>query len=223
LQPAFSGADAAAFRVVADTCAGATLDSGEACTVTVTFRPARLGPHTATLQVPVEGEPDAPFESGLSGEGIPGVRLTPSILDFGTLLGLSGATQHVLVESVSGREMFSPLTRTEPVTGAFRRDSTIPDRCEGKLAPGATCRVGIRPRPGVTDEARLVFGSQMEMPPDPCRPTPAEKRPAAHPRREAEFRCPERRPAVRGEENAPAGPGWVISVPHTSTRTTHPP
>jgi hypothetical protein len=157
LQPAFAGPDAAAFRVVTDTCAE-PLDSGEACTVTVTFRPARIGAHTATLQVPVEGDPDAPLESGLSGEGIPWLRIAPSILDFGSVFFRT--TQHVLVENISGRDITALSPRIESFTGAFRRDlAPAPDRCGSTLAAGASCRVGITfmPRPGVTEEARVVF------------------------------------------------------------------
>jgi hypothetical protein len=161
-QVAVSGPDAAAFRVAADTCTGKTLESGDECTVTVGFTSARVGTHTATLQVPVEGEPDAPLSAGLSGEGIPWLRLTPSLLDFGTVLPFPRNTKDVLVENVSGREVFGLRVRTEPVTGAFlpARDPA-PDRCGFTLAAGATCRVPIRfmPSAGVAMEARLVFSN----------------------------------------------------------------
>lgn len=161
-QAAVSGPDAPAFPVAADTCAGKTLASGDECTVTVGFTSARIGTHTATLQVPVEGEPDAPLSAGLSGEGIPWLRVTPSLLDFGTVLPFPRNTKDVLVENVSGREVFGLRVRTEPFTGAFlpARDPA-PDRCGFTLAAGATCRVPIRftPSAGVAMEARLVFSN----------------------------------------------------------------
>jgi hypothetical protein len=160
-QAAVHGPDAAAFGIMADACAGETLASGDECAVTVAFKSTRIGTHAATLQVPVDGEPDAPLSAELSGEGIPWLRLTPSVLDFGTALLYPGDTRDVLVENVSGREIFGLSSRIEPFTGAFLRYRDLaPDRCGFTLAAGATCRVSIRfrPRPGVTDEARLVFG-----------------------------------------------------------------
>jgi hypothetical protein len=159
-QLAVSGPDAGAFQVVTDTCAGQTLVSGDDCSVTMAFRPASVGTHAATLEVPVEGEPDAPFSAELSGEGIRWLRLTPTLLDFGTVLGFSAA-QDVLVENVSGREIPMLSTRIEPVTGAFRYEhSVLPGRCGFTLAAGASCLVRVRfsGRVGVLDEARLVFG-----------------------------------------------------------------
>lgn len=160
-----SGADAPAFEVVGGSCSGQTLVSGDECSVTLAFRPARIGTHTATLDVPVEGEPDAPFSAELSGDGIPWLRLTPTVLDFGTVL-LFRHTQDVLVENVSGREVFL-FTRIEPLTARFRivRD-LAPDRCGHTLAAGATCRVGVTflPPSGMAAEGRLVFGrGQTEM------------------------------------------------------------
>jgi hypothetical protein len=158
---AVSGPDAEAFQVVTDTCAGQTLVSGDDCSVTMAFRPASVGTHTATLEVPVEGAPDAPFSAELSGEGIPWLRLTPSILDFGTVLEFTRAEQDVLVENVSGREIPMLSTRIEPVTRAFQLDrSLLPGRCGFTLAAGASCRLGVsfRGRVGVLEEARLVFG-----------------------------------------------------------------
>src|SRR5919106_910106 len=162
-QPAVSGAAAAAFRLVADTCTGRTLYSSEACNATVIFRPGRIGAHTATLTVPVEGEPEAPFSSELSGEGIEGLRLAPSPIDFGAVFLPSRSQQEVLVENVSGGDL-SLFPRIEPATLAFRLyRPPVPDVCPSHrvpLAAGATCRLGVTfiPRPGLATEARLVFG-----------------------------------------------------------------
>jgi hypothetical protein len=159
-----SGDDAAAFQVVGETCVGAPLASGDACSVTMAFRAARIGTHAATLNVPVEGEPDAPFSAALSGEGIPWLRLTPSVLDFGTVFSLSFHTADVLVENVSGRET-SLLARIDPLGAGFLVSRVpAPDRCGSRLAAGATCRVSVifRPRPGTgAAEARLVFGGSV--------------------------------------------------------------
>lgn len=164
-QTAVSGSDAAAFQVAADTCARETLGPDEVCRVSVAFRATRLGTHAATLQVPVEGDPAAPFLAELSGEGIPWLRVTPLVLDFGTVAFLSPA-QEVLVENISGRET-SLRTWIDPLLAGFGVSrAPAPDRCGSSLAAGATCRVGVtfRPRPGVAAEARLVFrGTQTEI------------------------------------------------------------
>jgi hypothetical protein len=160
-QPAVSGPDAAAFGLVANTCSGQSLASGEECSVTMIFRPARTGAHAATLEVPVEGEPDASFSAELSGEGIQSLRLTPSLVDFGTVF-LTRSQRELLVENVSGREISPLLARIEPFTGRFRiYRPPVPDVCGRTLAAGASCRVGATfiPLPGPTTEARLIFQS----------------------------------------------------------------
>jgi hypothetical protein len=145
-QTAVSGPDGAAFRVVADACTGVTLDSGDECIVTMAFSPARIGTHAATFEVPVQGELEASFSDDLSGEGVQSLRLTPSLVDFGT---------------VSGREISPLLTRMDPVTGTLRLyRPPVPDVCGRTLAAGAACRLGVTfvPRLGLATEARLVFG-----------------------------------------------------------------
>jgi hypothetical protein len=136
-QAAVSGPDSAAFVVMADACAGETLASGAECTVTVAFRSTRIGTHAATLQVPVDGEPDAPLLAELSGEGIPWLRVTPSVLDFGTALLFPGDTKDVLVENVSGREIFGLRFLIEPFTGAFLRYRPLPRKAAGSRSPPA--------------------------------------------------------------------------------------
>jgi hypothetical protein len=157
-QAALSGPDAAAFRVTSDTCGGRTLASGEGCAVSVTFWPRRLGTHAATVQVPVVGDASAPYTAALSGEGIPWLRITPSVLDFGTVL--ASPVQEVLVENVSGRAISTLRPRTDPLTGAFRVDRALAaGRCGTTLAAGASCRVGVSfvPRTAGPHEARLLF------------------------------------------------------------------
>jgi hypothetical protein len=196
-QAGVSGQDAAAFGVVTDACMGQTLAPDEACAVTMSFRPARIGTHAATLHVPVQGEPDAPFTAGLSGEGIQALRLTPSLIDFGTVFAPSRAGRDVLVENVSGREITALFPRIVPSTGAFFLSSTAePTRCGPGLAAGTSCRLRVRfmPRPGVTAEARLVFGgSGVELGSIPLRGT-GVPRPAATPIR---FPTPDATPVLR--------------------------
>src|SRR5206468_7877164 len=52
---AVSGPGAANFAIGADTCAGATLDSGQTCTVAVNFTPAAEGALSANLDLTDSG------------------------------------------------------------------------------------------------------------------------------------------------------------------------
>jgi hypothetical protein len=159
-QPAVSGPDAAAFGFVANTCSWQSLASGEECSVTMIFRPARTGAHAATLELPVEGEPDASFSAELSGEGIQSLRLTPSVVDFGPVF-LSRSQREVLVENVSGREISPLFAWIEPFGPFLIYRPRVPDVCGRTLAAGASCRIGATfvPRPGLTTEGRLILRS----------------------------------------------------------------
>ncbi len=63
-----AGAAKAEFPVVIDGCAGAVLYRGSACTVTVSFRPAKPGARTATLQV-ADNATGSPRTARLNGSG----------------------------------------------------------------------------------------------------------------------------------------------------------
>jgi hypothetical protein len=76
------GLDPGAFSIVADSCAGRTLEPDEACTIDLLFAPAHAGPHGANLSVGLKGGSD-PLPAQLAGSGItpprpaPPVNLTP--------------------------------------------------------------------------------------------------------------------------------------------------
>jgi hypothetical protein len=139
-EPAvLGGPDAAGFVIVADDCDDAPLQPGEICAVTILFRPQRVGPHSARLDIRIDGEPE-PLSVQLSGEGIPWLRFTPAALDFATLRRTVSQPQDVVVENVSGRTM-NPLLPMLDRSGDFR---IVADTCRAaKLAPGATCRVSV--------------------------------------------------------------------------------
>jgi hypothetical protein len=186
-QPDVSGQDAAAFARGYDSCTGATLAYGDECYVTISFRPARAGTHAATLRVPVQGDPEAPFIAELSGEGIQALRVSPALIDFGSVFAFSEVGQDVLVENVSGQDIANLSARIVPATARSLRltAALAPTRCGVELAAGASChlRVTFRPRVSGPVEARLVFpGPYAEMGSVGLRGTGAPRPPSTTPR-----------------------------------------
>jgi hypothetical protein len=165
LSPAaIVGPDAATFGIVADDCDDAPLESGELCVVTLDFEPQRLGQHAATLEIEIDGDPE-PLSLALSGEGIPWLSITPSVLDFGTLaFGAQGGPLEAVVQNVSGRGIGLLDARIAGSPTSFRVQS---DGCQtatagdATLPPGATCRVTVTFRAGTplgaVTEDRLSF------------------------------------------------------------------
>lgn len=66
-EPTITGPDVGAFQLWGDACGSQSHSDGE-CFVDVKFAPSRTGAHTATLVLPVEGEPE-PISIPLVGEG----------------------------------------------------------------------------------------------------------------------------------------------------------
>jgi hypothetical protein len=172
-EPAVSGMDMAAFPIRGGDCAGALLSSGDSCAVSVGFVPARVGAHTATLDVRIMGDP-VPLSTQLLGEGVPWVRITPQALDFGTLaFGTTSQPLEVLVENIADRPVRRLATSVVPLLPrGFRADSTS---CRATpLAPGASCRIPVTFRaasPGVSEARLRILNSTTEIGSAPLRAT----------------------------------------------------
>jgi hypothetical protein len=69
-SPAISGANAAEFGIVANTCTGVSMPSGATCAITVAFSPAAPGARTAALDIPHNGQ-GAISHVALTGAGAP--------------------------------------------------------------------------------------------------------------------------------------------------------
>jgi hypothetical protein len=65
------------FRIVTDTCTGATVDSQRGCVIDVCLIPRGTGPRKASL-VLKDDAPDTPQNIGLTGNGINAVDVPPS-------------------------------------------------------------------------------------------------------------------------------------------------
>jgi hypothetical protein len=154
LSPAkVTGADAPAFPIAADSCGIAPLEPGESCSVVAFFRPQRLGAHGATLEVAMDGEPD-PLSLQLSGEGIPWLRITPEVLDFGAVPYGMTSQRELWVENVSGRTISVAPSLVSPT-----RPFLIPSHTcgPGVMQPGSTCRVQVQYTATGPGQRRLSF------------------------------------------------------------------
>lgn len=142
-EPTIIGPDVGAFHVWGDACGSQPHSDGE-CFVDVKFAPSRTGAHTATLVLPVEGEPE-PISIPLVGEGVALTRITPAELDFGTVPFESPPpAREVIVENTSDR-MLGPLRASLPALFPRPWFEKVADSCSGAtLAPGETCQMSIR-------------------------------------------------------------------------------
>ncbi len=162
-QVSLGGADRAAFGLVANRCANATLAPGNRCTVAIRFEPATEGALRGELVVKAR-DIDTRRTVPLTGIGlprpVPKVRVEPGGFDFGPYdVGRRSEIATVTVQNVGT----GPLT-----VGDFRvagQDAVsfevVIGSCErgGVVAAGGSCTVGVRyvpARVGPTD-AQLVI------------------------------------------------------------------
>lgn len=149
---ALEGADAAAFTIGTDGCAGLTLAPGGTCQIGVTFKPLAAGAKTAFIHVPSSG-PEAPesrFGITLSGTGvtIPRLAVSPSPLAFGNKPVGSSTTKTVTVSSTGS----APVSIGSLSVSGMQAASYLiaSDTCSGvMLAPGSSCVVDVTFTPPV--------------------------------------------------------------------------
>jgi hypothetical protein len=177
-----------AFSLAADTCSGATLSLGTACTVQVGFAPAALGALSGTLTF--TDDASSPTQTAtLSGSGVqPAVSLSPSSLAFGNqLVGTRSASRPVVVTNsgtdtlnvgaasagapfvivadgcsntaVAARASCTIQVAFAPTaTGAAGGTLSIPDDAPGSPHALALSGTGVQPQATVTPTS-LSFGS----------------------------------------------------------------
>ena len=136
-EVALNGTNVADFVITMDTCSGASLGSGETCTLAVTFAPTSVGPRSAVLRL--SGFPGGISTSSLSGAGT--ISTLPTLHDFGSrTIGLVSSAVSVMIRNpgiVSAGVVNVGLVG--PNAGDFAIAS---DPCSGTtLAAGATCVV----------------------------------------------------------------------------------
>ena len=149
------GKDVSAFGLRDDACSGATLETGQACTVRIGLAPRRPGPLRATLMVAHNaGREQVP----VTGFGVAGrIAVEPDRLVFDATQVGASRERRVVVRN-RGR---APLAIRAPQlegtgTAAFRLAGST---CSGPLAPSMTCTVTVTyiPRAAGGQEATLVL------------------------------------------------------------------
>ena len=144
---AISGPDAGSFAIGADTCAGATLASGQTCTIAVTFTPDSAGALSASLDVTDAGATHTVALSGTGGQSA--LSASPAIVNF--------LNQNV---STTGPENVVTVDNTGPVSlnvsgAAISGDNAAEfaitkNACTRPVAPGGTCTIGLKFLPGAS-------------------------------------------------------------------------
>jgi centrosomal CEP192-like protein/HYDIN/CFA65/VesB family protein/ASPM-SPD-2-Hydin domain-containing protein len=137
------------FSTAADTCSGASLAAGAACTVQVGFAPANLGTFSATLSFNDDAG-NSPQTVALSGSGVqPAVSLSASSLAFGNqVVGNKSPNQSVIVtNSGTGTLNVGAATAGAPF-------AIVTDACSNTaVAPGSSCSIQVAFTPTVTGPA----------------------------------------------------------------------
>jgi hypothetical protein len=135
--------------VAANSCSGATLLGGAACTVQVGFAPANVGSFTATLSFSDDAS-NSPQTLAISGTGVyPAVSLSASSLAFGNqVVGTRSANQSVVVTN-SGSGTLSIGTASVGAPFAIGADACS----NSAVAPGSTCTIQVNFAPSVTGPA----------------------------------------------------------------------
>ncbi len=139
-----AGAQAAAFRIVTNGCAGKVLAPGASCTVDVAFAPSASGSAAATLQIS-DDAPNKPQLVSLSGTGgSVAATVSPTSLSWTQRLQATPNVKSVTLKSTGTAALqisSLALGGTNPAVFSIRSTSTC---TAGKtLAPGASCRVDL--------------------------------------------------------------------------------
>ncbi len=140
---AISGIETSTFYSQTHNC-GATLASGDSCTISVQFTPGVAGLQTGTLTV-WHDAPGGPHTVALLGSAqSPAVSLSPASLGFSEQeVGTASSAREMLLSNVGNVTL---LISGFATSGDFSATTT----CGGSLGPGESCPVQIRFQPTAT-------------------------------------------------------------------------
>ncbi|HEY4357578.1 MAG TPA: choice-of-anchor D domain-containing protein [Acidobacteriaceae bacterium] len=127
------------FQVLADGCTNKTVKGGASCTFQVVFIPTALGSRAGTVSV---GSGALTLTANLTGTGIPGLTVSPTSLDFGSVdVGASLTRTVTLTNSAPGGIAMPALA----ATGDFSPTSN----CANPVPGNSTCTIFIAFKPTV--------------------------------------------------------------------------
>ncbi len=129
-----------------DNCTGSAIPPGGSCAIQVTFTPSALGSRTGTLTV-FANIPGGQLTASLTGTGAaaPAIVLTPSALNFGSVLnGVTSPVQYMTISNTGGATV---TLQTPKITGDFALSANT---CGASLQPNYGCTVGITFTPSVS-------------------------------------------------------------------------
>jgi hypothetical protein len=152
LATTISGANASAFEIVSDGCAGTHLAPGATCTIALRFAGVAAGAATADVEV---AAPHASAMVAMTGttNTTSELVISPGQIDFGSVaIGTTSPSQTATITNTcltaphpSGAFQVSSLAGSDPSQFAI-----VADQCSGvALAGGASCTLGVAYAPTV--------------------------------------------------------------------------
>jgi hypothetical protein len=146
-------AGASAFTIASDGCA-IPLAPLATCKIQVAFSPGSVGDEPAVLTVTDSGQPTASASASLSGTGVTSdpLRLTPSIVDFGSVMSDTASDARTLTLRNSGSSAIEALTITSS-NPAF----VIDVQACPPIAPGAACTFAVTLKPTIAGIQQAII------------------------------------------------------------------
>ncbi len=128
-----------------NTC-GTSVAAGASCTLTLIFRPAKIGTQTGSLSI-TDNATASPQKLGLIGIGTY-VQLAPTSLNFGNQpVGTKSASKKI---TLSNKGSVSVSIASIAVTGADKGDFAETNTCGKSVASGANCSITVSFTPSAT-------------------------------------------------------------------------
>jgi len=148
-QVSLSGTNAADFSET-NTC-GSSLATAKSCTLSLTFKPAGVGPRTALLLVAdnANGSPQTVTVNGMGAANTnPVANVSPTTLTFPsqTVKTTSAALPVILTDTGSAALALTSITMSGAEAAEFAQTNT----CGNSVAAGATCTVNVTFTPAAT-------------------------------------------------------------------------
>jgi hypothetical protein len=163
------GSDAGEFSLAQNSCEGAALAPGAACSVEVSFSPAHTGAFSAADLAVTSDSASSPDEVALTGTGVLGPIISLSgdpVVFPATVVGKVSRLETLTASNTGGTPLhFSTVALSGAGAGQFK---LVRAGCRGAVvAPGASCSVDVEfsPTSRGAHSASLVLASDVEASP----------------------------------------------------------